>query len=73
MSVTQVKLFTGYGENTVWEWINKEKLRYLDCIVGWRIPKTWLLQFLCSDYCNKITRKSQRHLSYIAEMLRLYA
>lgn len=73
MSVTQVKLFTGYGENTVREWINKEKLRYLDCIVGWRIPKTWLLQFLCSEYCNKITRKTQRHLSYIAEMLRLYA
>ena len=73
MTVMQVKLFTGYGENTVREWINKDKLRYLDCIAGWRIPKTWLLQFLCSEYCNKITRKTQRHLSYISEMLRLYA
>lgn len=73
MTVTQVKLFTGYGENTIREWINKERLQFLDCIVGWRIPKTWLLQFLCSEYCNKITRKTQRHLSYIAEMLRLYA
>ena len=73
MSVTQVKLFTGYGENTVREWINNGKLRFLDCIVGWWIPKTWLLQFMCSECCNKITRKTQRHLSYIAEMLRLYA
>ena len=73
MNVTQVKSFTGYGENTIRNWINKGILRYLDCIAGWRIPKTWLLQFLCSEYYNKISRKTPRHLSYIAEMLRLYA
>ena len=48
--MTQVKSFTGYGENTIRNWINKGILRYLDCIAGWRIPKTWLLQFLCSEY-----------------------
>lgn len=65
----QVKLITGYGENTIRIWIGKGELRYLDTLAGWRIPKQWLIDFLCSAYCNKISRKTNRHLRFIEEMI----
>ena len=71
LTAVQVKLITGYGENTVHGWINKGKLSYIECISGWRIPKIYLIEFLCSPYCNNISRKTQTHLEYISEMIQL--
>lgn len=68
LTVVQVKLITGYGENTVHGWINKGKLSYIECISGWRIPKIYLIEFLCSPYCNNISRKTQKHLVYLSEI-----
>ena len=68
LTVPQIKLITGYGENTIRGWIDKGELRHLDAVAGWRIPKAWMIDFLCSDYCNKISRKTSRHLKYIEEM-----
>lgn len=68
LTTTQVKLLTGYGENTVRAWIEKGELPYLDCLAGWRIPKIWLIDFLCAPYCNGITRKSPAHLAFLDEI-----
>ena len=62
-------MITGYNENTIHNWIHHGHLRYLDCIVGWRIPKVWMIDFLCSPYCNGIARKTDLHVSFIADMI----
>ena len=69
LTVMQVRVITGYNENTIHNWIHHGHLRYLDCIVGWRIPKVWLIDFLCSPYCNGIARKTDLHVSFIADMI----
>ena len=71
LTVTQITHFTGYSKNAVNRWIEKDYLRHLDCMIGWRIPKTCLLNFFCSPYWNKISRKSEKHLEMVAEMLRV--
>lgn len=71
LTVTQITHFTGYSKNAVNRWIEKDYLRHLDCMIGWRIPKTCLLNFFCSPYWNKISRKSEKHMAMIAEMLRV--
>ena len=69
MTVAQVSELTGYSGHAVQNWIRNGHLRCFDCIGGWRIPKVWLIDFLCSHYCNGIARKSLRHLSYLAQLL----
>ena len=68
LTTTQVKLLIGYGENTVRAWIEKGELPYLDCLAGWGIPKIWLINFLCSSYCNRIARNSQAHLAFLTDL-----
>ena len=65
----QICDFTGYGKEAVYCWIRKGELKHLDCVVGYRYPKKYLIDFLCSDYCNKISRKSEKHLIYLSEMI----
>lgn len=69
LTAAQIEIITGYCENTVRAWLAKGELDYLDCIAGWRIPKVWLIDFLCSPYYNKIARKTQKHLMFLSEMI----
>lgn len=59
---------TGYDRRTVGEWIHDNKLRTLFVGHHHKIPKTWLIDWLCScDYNSKI-RKSKKHIDMIWEM-----
>ncbi len=69
MTVEQIYDFIGYGSETVYSWTRKGELKYLNCLAGYRFPKTYLLRFLCSDYCNRISRKTEKHLTYLTEMI----
>ena len=70
LTVNEISDFLGYGTETIYKWTRNGHLHFLDCIVGYRFPKTYLIRFLCSDYCNRISRKTEQHLTYLAEMIR---
>ncbi len=53
---------TGYGKETIRNWINSEKILGLVCRGKFRVAKDDLLDFLISPYYFSIIRKSKTHI-----------
>lgn len=61
LDVANVVTFTGYNRRTIGNWIREGKLKALRHNGKYIIPKCYLLEWLCSDGYNAITRKSKIH------------
>ena len=68
MDVSAVVTFTGYNRRTVGEWIRKARLKAVLYNGRYIIPKNYLLDWLCSEEYNRITRKSEVHISTLWEI-----
>ncbi len=65
MDVDAIVGFTGYDRRTVGGWCRKGQLRFIMATPKYMIPKSFLIEFLCSDWYNKTIRKSKKHLNAI--------
>lgn len=68
VDVDAIIKFTGYNRRTVGGWCRKERLRFIMNTPKYMIPKCFLIEYLCSDWYNKIIRKSKEHLNAIWEV-----
>ena len=68
MDVSVVVTFTGYNRRTVGEWIRKGKLKAVLYNGRYIVPKNYLQDWLCSGEYNRITRKSEVHISTLWEI-----
>ena len=62
VDVSEVATFTGYNRRTVGEWIRKGRLKAVLYNGRYIIPKSCLLDWLCSEEYNRIIRKSEKHI-----------
>lgn len=60
--------FTGYNRRTVAQWIRLGKLRAFVLPQKYVIPKSYLIDWLCSDEFNNTNRKSQKHIEMLWEL-----
>lgn len=59
LDIANVVTFTGYNRRTIVDWIREGKLKALRYNGKYIIPKCYLLEWLCSDGYNAITKKSK--------------
>ena len=67
----QIARVTGYASRTVSRWCTEGRLKPIMKTPTFRVPKVWLLDFLCSDDYNNICRKSRKHNQMVREMQEL--
>ena len=71
LTLQQICDITGYNRHTVSRWCTEGRLKPIMKTHTFRVPKVWLLDFLCSDDYNNICRKSRKHNQMVREMLEL--
>ena len=67
----QIARVTGYASRTVSRWCTEGRLKPIMKTPTFRVPKVWLLDFLCSVDYNNICRKSRKHNQMVREMQEL--
>ena len=71
LTLQQICDITGYNRHTVSRWSTEGRLKPIMKTPTFRVPKVWLLDFLCSDDYNNICRKSRKHNQMVREMQEL--
>ena len=71
LTLQQICDITGYNRHTVSRWSTEGRLKPIMKTPTFRVPKVWLLDFLCSDDYNNICRKSPKHNQMVREMQEL--
>lgn len=71
ISSQEVSKLTGYARTTVNNWCRKGRLKHFIKNNTYYIPKTFLIDFLCSPYFRCIIRKSFWHIQTVNEFHRL--
>jgi len=69
--IKEVAAITGYGKTTIVNWINQGKLKGYNRGRVFRIPKKFLVDFVCSSYYRKIKRQSSIHKADIQNFLEI--
>lgn len=59
--IREVSTITGYGKTAVVNWMNRGRLKGHNRGRIYRIPKKYLIDFLCGPYYRQIVRKSKIH------------
>jgi transcriptional regulator with XRE-family HTH domain len=57
--IRDVVVITGFGKTTVVNWMNNGRLKGYNRGRIYRIPKIYLIDFVCGSYYRKIIRKSK--------------
>ena len=70
VDVADVVAFTGYNRRTVAQWVRQGKLKALAMPGKYRIPKTCLVDWLCSEGYSDTHRKSREHVNMLWELRR---
>ena len=65
----EVGEITGYSFKTVNLWCVKEELKCFIIFNKFQIPKEYLLDFMVSDRCILIAKKSQKHIKMLTEAM----
>ena len=65
----EVGEFTGYSFKTVNHWCVKEELKCFLIFNKFQIPKEYLLDFMVSDRCILIAKKSQKHIKMLTKAM----
>jgi len=60
--------FTGYNNRTVHSWIRCNKLKALSVRYKYMIPKSYFLDWVCSEEYNATNRKSKAHINMLWEI-----
>ena len=63
LSVADVVRITGYRRTSVSGWVSKDKLNGFLVGNAFRIPKTYLLDFLSDGWYNSLSRKTKKHVT----------
>lgn len=71
LTLHQICDITGYNRHTVGRWCTEGRLKPIMKTPTFRVPKVWLLDFLCSDDYNNICRKSRKRNQMVREMQEL--
>lgn len=71
LEATDIRMITGYGKESIRNWINSGKILGVVSRKRFKIAKEDLLDFLVSPYYENIIRKSKMHLSDCACILKL--
>lgn len=66
-----IRAITGYGKETIRNWINSEKILGVISRKRFKVAKEDLLDFLVSPYYETIIRKSKTHLADCAYISKL--
>ena len=69
LSPREVGEITGYSFKTVNQWCVKEELKCFLIFNKFQIPKEYLLDFMASDRCILIAKKSQKHIKMLTEAM----
>ena len=69
LSPKQVEEIMGYSVKTVIHWCVKEELRCFLIFNKFQIPKEYLLDFMVSERCILIAKKSQKHIKMLTEAM----
>ena len=62
LTVADVVRITGYRRTTVAGWVSSGKLKGFLIGRNFRIPKTYLIDFLSDGWYNSLSRKTQQHV-----------
>ncbi len=65
----QVEEITGYSVKTVNHWCAKEELKCFLIFNKFQIPKEYLIDFMVSERCILIAKKSQKHIKMLTEAM----
>jgi len=57
--IKDVAVITGFGKTTIVNWMNNGRLKGYNKGRIYRIPKIYLIDFVCGSYYRKIIRKSK--------------
>ena len=68
LTTDDVSRITGYATASVVKWCQKGKLRSFNFKRSFRIPKPWMLKFLCSEAFRDIKIKSELHIEFNNEI-----
>ncbi len=69
LTVPQVIATTGYTDNTVNRWLRQGHLKYVQTQSTKIIPKTWLIDFYCSNGYT-ISRMSNKHINLMQKFFK---
>ena len=69
LTTSQLHTLTGYTIHTINNWCKDGKLQSSLCLNAHRIPKVFLLDFLCGAYFRGIARKSEWHKMTLTNFL----
>ena len=61
LSIEEVSEFTGYTIKSVYEWCSRREMKGFLIYNRYKIPKEYLVDFLISNRCMLILKKSQKH------------
>lgn len=61
LSIEEVSEFTGYTTKSVYEWCSRREMKGFLIYNRYKIPKEYLVDFLISNRCMLILKKSQKH------------
>ena len=61
LSIEEVSEFTGYTTKSVYEWCSKREIKGFLIYNRYKIPKEYLVDFLISNRCMLILKKSKKH------------
>ena len=69
LSPKQVEEITGYSVKTITNWCVKEELKCFVIFNKLQIPKEYLIDFMVSDRCILIAKKSKKHIAMLTEAM----
>ena len=61
ITAAEMHALTGYNIHTIYNWCRKGRLKNFLCQNAHRIPKVFLIDFLCGVYCRGIAKKTEWH------------
>lgn len=69
LTTSEVSKITGYSQKTVVDWYEKKEIKCFFIKNKLYFPKEYLIDFLLSERCNGINRKSKVHIAFIRNLL----
>ena len=69
LTTSEVSIITGYSQKTVVDWYEKKEIKCFFIKNRIYFPKEYLIDFLLSERCNGIIKKSKVHIAFIKNLL----
>ncbi len=73
LTIEHLTQITGYSRTALQKWIRCDKIKALMTTPKILVPKRHLLDFLISEFCERISVKSPTHIEHLNRIYREYA